>query len=168
MKNFIKITFLTITIIVFYSCNNSDEPLSSKSNKQTVYANYGECLENEMMIIEGENSVTKIEFSYLGKILNINHLNAGFNCCVDDIKIDVEFKSGQIIITETDINPACDCLCLYNIDYEIKNIPAGTYIIKINESVKPENDDPIIFEVELHEGVQGEESFVRSGYPWGI
>ncbi len=85
---------------------------------------------------------------YEGNILLLKHINAGFNCC-PDIDVDIVIENSTIIINEVEIEGLCDCLCLFDLDYEIKNLEPGTYTIKVIEPYLQEGDAPLEFTVDL-------------------
>ncbi|MFH1049300.1 MAG: hypothetical protein V1779_00055 [bacterium] len=166
MKLFINLTFLTILSFFVFSCKQTnDTPVNPVSE---VMANFGDCLENEVMAVEGDTSKTIIEYSFSNNVLTIKHLSAGFNCCFDYILVVIEVKDNVIFIKEKDIKPNCYCLCLRDIYYNIDGISPSQYQVKIIEPYLPENDTAIIFDVDLKEGADGTVGFSRTSYPWTL
>jgi hypothetical protein len=160
------ICYLTIALIIsfFLSCVPTDDNNPSDTVKE-IKADFGDCLENQINVID-DTMETIIEYTYQNNVLNIKHLQAGFNCCFDYILVRIEVKDNVIFIKEKDINPNCHCLCLRDIYYSIEDIAPGQYQVRVTEPYLPENDAEIIFNVDLKEFTSGTESFVRTMYPW--
>ncbi len=163
MKLLINIAILTILSLAIYSCNPTDEP--DVIPVIEIKAEFGDCLENNIKVVD-DTLETIIEYTYQDNVLNIKHLQAGFNCCFDYILVRIEVKDNVIYIKERDINPNCHCLCLRDIYYEIEDIAPGQYQVRVSEPYLPENDAEIIFNVDLKEFTSGSEGFVRTMYPW--
>jgi len=104
--------------------------------------------------------------------LQIQHLNAGFNCCPGEIHVAVEHEVGLIRIIESehfDGPGGCDCLCLFDLQYEIGDVAPGDYTITVEEPYRNPGDDPLQFEVTLPPGPASDSHCVaRSSYPWGM
>ena len=112
-----------------------------------------------------------IQYEYDGQlVLKIKHLNAGFNCCPDTITADIEVEGNVITVSEresTEVHGGCDCLCLFNVEYQVNHVLPGVYTIKFVEPYLPEGDDTLEVTVELTSEVFGEFCVSRTDYPWG-
>ena len=109
-----------------------------------------------------------IDYHYNGNnVLLLTHLNAGFNCC-PVISANIDIKDHVITIAEKEINGLCDCLCLFDLDYQIINLPPGEYVIRVIEPYIGEDDEPLEFVVNLSETPSGTYCVKRSTYPWGL
>jgi len=96
--------------------------------------------------------------------LSLTHVDAGLNCCpVPTITVDIE--GNTITITEAD-DGMCDCLCLYDIEYQVENLPPGQYRIMVHEAV-PIEGDPIDFVADLTQAGSNLFCEARTAYPWG-
>ncbi|MDD3643453.1 MAG: hypothetical protein PHQ19_08340 [Candidatus Krumholzibacteria bacterium] len=103
-----------------------------------------------------------------GGTLVLDHTNAAFNCCVDAIDADFTFGTGIIEIAEREVPEGgyCDCICLYDVHYNLYNIETGEYAIRIVEPYLG-GRDPIEFTVELTaETDYFVRCFPRDFYPW--
>jgi len=110
-----------------------------------------------------------IEYAYDGKsVLSIKHINAGFNCC-PVIAAHIDFEGNTIIIEELDslFNGGCACLCLFDVDYEIGNLPPREYRIIVIEPYRYMNDPVLDFTVDLSSSPSGIHCVERTQYPWG-
>ncbi len=94
-------------------------------------------------------------------IMKIEHRNAVFNCCVADLTAHASIDAGTITITESEIfenDAACNCLCPYDISYEIAGVDPWEYTVNINNTIQ--------FEINLSAQATGTFCYERSGYPW--
>jgi len=112
-----------------------------------------------------------ISYSYDGDgVLTLKHINAGFNCCPGEIVADITIEDNIITIVENEIYDdtlgPCYCLCLFDVDYEIINLPPGEYTIQVEELYLWETDDPLVFTVDLSIGTEGDFCLQRDYYPW--
>ncbi len=108
-----------------------------------------------------------IEYQYGndGRLV-LTHVNAGFNCCP---VLDFEFtvSEGVITIEEIELEDLCDCLCLFDLTFEISDLPPGTYQINIIEPyIQGTAQDPLMFEADLSSAGSGSYCVDRHGYPW--
>lgn len=77
---------------------------------------------------------TCVHFEYDGYyLLELSHINAWYNCCLDSISVAFSFDNDSIIIGETEWleNGGCDCICPVNIDMRIENLQPGEYTLVI-------------------------------------
>ncbi len=112
-----------------------------------------------------------IEYQYDGaSVLMLKHINAGFNCCPDEILADITIENNVITIEESQSldSGGCPCLCLFDLDYEINNLPPGEYTIRVNEIYLEEGDEILEFTVDLLSLPSGSYCVDRDHYPWGI
>jgi len=112
-----------------------------------------------------------IEYQYDGvSVLLLKHVNAGFNCCPDEILADITIEDNVITIEEDESleSGGCYCLCLFDVDYQISNLPPGEYTIRINGLYLEEGDEILQFTVDLASSPSGSFCVYRDHYPWGI
>jgi hypothetical protein len=110
-----------------------------------------------------------LEYSYDGlNVLNIQHLNGAFNCCPDEIVADVSFEGNTIIITEDEVlTEPCYCLCLYDVGYQLTDIPPGTYVLRII-GMNLGSEEPLEVTVDLNANPTGSHCVTRYIYPWSL
>ncbi len=109
-----------------------------------------------------------IEYNYDGEgTLLLTHVNAGFNCC-PEIETNVIIEDNTIIIEEIEILGECDCLCLFDLYYEIINLQPGEYTITVIEPYVPPDEETLSFTVDLELSPSGSYCVYRDFYPWGI
>jgi hypothetical protein len=156
-------------MVIFGGCKKSSEMTPSAALLQSngckeflanasgpldkyVYGQYEECL----------------EYQYNGRdTLALRHINAGFNCCPGEITADIKFSGNAITINEMEAEQACDCLCLFDLDYEIINLAPGEYTIRIIEPYIDENDQVLECTLQLLSETSGNYCLQRTDYPWG-
>lgn len=109
-----------------------------------------------------------IEWEYLGGgLLLLDHLNAAFNCC-PEYEAGVVVEGDSITITEDEISGECDCICLYDLNYEIGGLAPGVYSVTVNQEYLRPDDEPLDFTMDLHSSPSGTHCVERDHYPWGF
>ncbi len=97
-------------------------------------------------------------------ILEIQHINSGMNCCSGSVFATVRIDGDSIVIREyegTDAMP-CDCLCLYDFDYEITGLEKTEYILNIQCPLA----EPFECRLDLKNLRTGLLCIDRNRYPW--
>lgn len=108
-----------------------------------------------------------IEYQYNGTgTLVLRHINAGFNCCPGEIRADIEFNGNVITITEKEVEQGCDCLCLFDLDYEIINLAPGEYTLRVIGLYVDANDQPLELTLQFPSQNSGTYCLQRNYYPW--
>ena len=100
-------------------------------------------------------------------VLRLKHINAGFNCCPGDITADIAIRNDTILIVEHEEQSMCDCSCLYDLVFEIRNLETSRYTIRIVEPYVQPGDERLEFSVDLVDLPAGMRCAYRSHYPWG-
>ncbi len=109
-----------------------------------------------------------MEYQYDGQsVFLLKHVNAGFNCC-PEIAADITIAGDLITIEEIEISGDCDCLCLFDLNYEIRDLQPGEYTITVIEPYVEEGDETLEFTVDLISSPSGSYCVYRDYYPWGI
>ncbi|MBN1699924.1 MAG: hypothetical protein JW881_20615 [Spirochaetales bacterium] len=98
--------------------------------------------------------------------LALTHANACFNCCPGKIVSEVTIENNGIIITEAETEGYCDCLCLFDTDYEITDLSPGVYHITIKGLYV--RDDPLEASIDCGISQTGMYCLKRDYYPWGL
>ena len=67
-------------------------------------------------------------------MLYIRHLNYESNCCRNFVPV-LEQKADTLFIFCTDNSEiTCRCNCNFTLDYIVRDLPAGIYVIKLRDS----------------------------------
>ncbi|MFA4948661.1 MAG: hypothetical protein WC674_09170, partial [Candidatus Krumholzibacteriia bacterium] len=82
-------------------------------------------------------------------VLSLEHVNAAFNCCPGDITADISFRNDTITIVEREEQSICDCSCLYNLKFEIRNLEPRAYTIRFVEPYVQSDDERLEFTADL-------------------
>ena len=116
---------------------------------------------------EMDGNLDCLRFSYDGEsFLQMQHVNAGLNCCPDPWNPVITVTDDQIIIDETGIDGLCDCECLFDLDLYLHFVEPGTYEVIVLEPLMHPEEDSLIFTINLEEQTNGEYCVTRSYYPW--
>jgi hypothetical protein len=160
---------LTALVLLFPACGN-DTPtlvLPFDGPPSGSLVSYGEC--NQALTAPAPNDQDCLKYAYsIDGVLWLEHLNAAFNCCPGEITADIDVNNSIITIDEHQAQANCRCDCLYDIDYEIKNLPLGIYTIIVNELYTDEDDEPLEFTVNVAASPTGLYCVPRDHYPWGM
>ncbi|HEX9916613.1 MAG TPA: hypothetical protein VGB16_02650, partial [candidate division Zixibacteria bacterium] len=112
-----------------------------------------------------------IEYQYDGdSLLLLKHINTGFNCCPDTIIAGINIKDSLITIQESQSleNGGCKCLCLFDLNFEIRNLEPGEYTIKVISPYIHPDEEQLEFSTTLSSSPSsGRYCVERNHYPWG-
>ena len=107
-----------------------------------------------------------IEYEYLGGgLLLLNHVNTAFNCC-PEFEAGIEVEGNSITVTEDEISGDCDCICLFDLHYEIIDLHPGVYDVTVHQEYLHGDDEPLDFTMDLQASPSGMHCVERDHYPW--
>jgi hypothetical protein len=101
-----------------------------------------------------------VEYSWADGILKVRHVNAGFNCCAT-ITAEVQPGDYTIFLEESESGPPCDCLCLYDLEFEIRGIAPMQGSLLLTGSLAG-----IRVDFDLSVQTSGSYCEERTTYPW--
>jgi len=158
---------ITVAFAVWLGCGSSTD---SHDDSEGFIISRSECggYDAATRKLAASEDETCIDFQYDDEgTLTFTHYNAGFNCCTD-LTAHVTIEGNILTVRVTESGLWCHCLCLFDVDYRIEDIPAGAYVVNIIEPYLPEGDDVISFVAELDAETSGQHCFDRSAYPWEV
>ncbi len=157
-------------VIITCGCKENQDVQADVQVAQTGHTSCKEFLRAGQMNdgYRAEQNSDCIEYHYDGqKTLTINHINAAFNCCPGDISANVNYTGNLITIVENETQSGCYCQCLYDVQYEVSNLPPGKYRIRFIEPYAATGDQPLDFTITLTTSSETVTKCVeRSNYPW--
>lgn len=110
-----------------------------------------------------------VSYEYDGNgLLRLKHVNAAFNCCPGEITAGIKVEDSLITIVEGETESGCRCLCLYDLECVIENLPPGEYVVRVEEPYLEPGDEPLEFTVDLAAAGAGSHCVERTHYPWGV
>jgi len=63
--------------------------------------------------------------------LHVTHRNATYNCCPDDIRVELTVAGRTLHLTEEEIlTMPCACLCCYDVETTVVGLSPGTYTVE--------------------------------------
>lgn len=116
---------------------------------------------------EKNKSCLHWSYSAVSGTLDLNHENAGFNCCPKAINASVEIEGQIITVHENEVGPDCRCNCLYDLHIRIENLAADSYVIRMVEPYRHKDDEELLVPVDLRNVPSGSLCVPRFNYPWG-
>ena len=66
--------------------------------------------------------------------LYIRHINYESNCCRNFVPVLEQHADTLLIFCTDNSEITCRCNCNFTLDYIIRNLPAGIYVIKLRDS----------------------------------
>ena len=157
-----RILFFTALVLLLGSCEKPQDVPTSLTSTSDVVCKSGEDLKT------GEPGKTQscISFEYDGdSTLYMVHYNAGFNCCPEQILVDLEVKGDSLIITEDDLKQDCRCNCLFHVNITVHNLKRTKYHVKFIEPLA-RVESLLVFDLDLKKKPTGQECVVRNYIPW--
>lgn len=104
-----------------------------------------------------------IRYAWEDGVVRLTHVSGSFNCCADiQAEVTVEGTTITVIETETFESYACPCMCLYDVEIEVRNLIPGAYTISFGSETRT----AITCAAELMPGTDGIYCEPRSDYPW--
>jgi hypothetical protein len=151
--------------MLFLSCEK-DSPIAW-SNLEVDLDEVGECKQFDFKDQLQAPLNDCLSYEFRDSVLVINRINAGFNCCPNEVIVSSEFSNDTLFITETEVDAFCDCNCLYDISYTITPVQKTAFVIHVNEALGLRSDESALsFSVDLIDVNSGEFCVERTGYPW--
>lgn len=134
----ISILSLVISLVVgllFFNagCKKSE---SSAPDPVGAFGGYTGCIQGDSSQRAGVLTDTPVQecvvLHYDGNgNLDIDHMNALFNCCPGEIHGEVQINGHTIVIREDETQAGCHCNCHYNLEFQVTNLQAGNYTIQV-------------------------------------
>ncbi|MEZ5358693.1 MAG: dockerin type I domain-containing protein [Candidatus Zixiibacteriota bacterium] len=114
------------------------------------------------------SSTECIDWEYDGiSTLSIQHINAVFNCCLQDFAVEINVMSSTITITEIESDELmCDCICRFDVEYDVLGIEPGVYTIIVQGPYTGEVIPAIQFEADLSMPNSGMKCETRGVWPF--
>lgn len=166
-----------VALPLFFICGlacsgDPGEPAKPSGSVDLEVTNFSGC-KHDVAKVAGASSIDEcIQWQYSDGVLQINHVNAGFNCCVTALLAGFDKDGDSITITESENleSGGCHCLCLYDFDYQINNLGAAEYTITIIGPYMETNSTPesdyLSFTIDLVAEPSGSYCVERDHYPW--
>ena len=104
-----------------------------------------------------------LRYAWEDGVVRLTHVSGSFNCCADiQAEVTVEGTTITVIETETFESYACPCMCLYDVEIDVRNLIPGAYTISFGSETRT----AITCAAELMPGTDGIYCEPRSDYPW--
>jgi len=169
-RTVVSIVAVLLTIHVVGGCGEDSQPNTTPPTPVGALVEIRGCKEFTRTAGDEQHwSCLKWSYNAATSVLTMTHENAGFNCCPKSIGATIDVGDNNIItITESEIGPDCRCDCLFDLDMEIENVAAGTWVIVFIEPYRHKDDDILEAVVDLSKETEGRFCVPRKHYPWGI
>jgi hypothetical protein len=98
--------------------------------RQLISHSVSSCKVPGSINFETDSEVFQVEI--MGNTLWVYHIDAVYNCCIEDIEVAVTVDDYVISLLETEIlEVPCDCICPYDITTRVTNLVPGVYTLRI-------------------------------------
>lgn len=158
---------IIIAFMLMLSSCNQKNPTDPRANASGALVYFNGCKESASMKATADSlgglmtNKECLEYDFDGNILRLKHINAALNCCADEVTAEVSIDDSFILIEPKEVyqDGPCFCTCLYDIDYEIRDLKSGAYKIIIKSFELP-------LELDLTQPISGTYCEDRNNYPW--
>ena len=129
-----KGVFLLVNLLMltmgFVGCSNDNE--KTKDDAPLTLRNF---VHTGCKELDGYEESVEYSCKSSGR-LYIRHVNAVFNCCAEELRANASVTDNRIIITESEKSSACDCICPYDLSFEVGPLTDGKYTVVINRDTQ--------------------------------
>ncbi len=140
MKKIILFSALALFLSAMGGCEK-DEKKTVKRDGKLEIRNFSrtDCKQDADYIgnLAQESKKEYLELKSDGKYLKVKHINAQFNCCPEEIVVTSKISNNTIYIDENEKSHACDCICDYDLDYEIGELDYSNYYVVLTKLKAP-------------------------------
>ena len=132
-----KYCFLWIVcgMLAMVGCtNDGDNPVGNQKDIELKNFSNSGCKSNLVRTRSDYNTRKEVfKYSYIHEgYLYVTHQDAMFNCCPEALGANISVEDNQIKVGEFESGGYCNCICPYDLSYEIGPLVEGTtYIIYI-------------------------------------
>lgn len=170
MNNFLlRLTVFVILPGLFFTvaCTKNHGENNPVSASLTSHSDCKNSKKNQQVSTPAD-TLSCVEYRYdpVEKILKISHLNAGFNCCPGELDCKADIQNRELIITESEEEAGCNCMCLFDLEIEITDLEPGIYTLRMAE---PYIGQQALLKdtLDLNAAPSGSFCVVRKDYPYG-
>lgn len=158
--------FVFLCLFYLQGCKRGD--IITGLNAEGILINYTDCKTfntppaTTEILSSSESGKECIEYDYDGSTLQLKHVNAAFNCCLDQIVAVVTIDGDVITIAEEGKlanGSGCHCICLYDLEFLITHLKPGVYTFVI-----PSFTD--LIQIDLRLPTSNSYCEKRDRYPW--
>ncbi|HUU06286.1 MAG TPA: hypothetical protein VMZ49_10485 [Patescibacteria group bacterium] len=150
-------------VVLHSGCNQQQEEIpQGKLTNQSGCKKFAAGLASSIV---PANEQECIRYRYSENTLYLSHQNTAFNCCPGKIMTAITVSNHTITIREIEQEAGCHCMCLFDLEMEICNLPRGTYRIMVNAPYLG-GQTALDFICDLELKSAGEYCLDRNGYPW--
>ena len=132
--------------------DNDDNDDSGDDDLGVQNASQSDCLDDAEGKVEiwdpMEDPIDVVQVAWDNGVLKIEDLFAYANCGFE-LEVAVALEGNVVTVTENDIGTPADCMCPFNLNYEITGIPAGDYTLRIERTSLKAKAGSEIFEFAL-------------------
>ena len=150
-----SVLWIVCGLLAMAGCTgDGDNPASDQREIELKNFSNSGC-KSDLIRTRSDDNARKEVFNYScihEGYLYVTHQNARFNCCPRSLGADVSVEDNQIKVGEYESGGDCDCICPYDLSYEIGPLVEGkTYDIYIGYK----GNELKVAEFEFHNPMSG-------------
>ena len=108
-----------------------------------------------------------IKYIYQNNTLHLKHINTAFNCCPDSVGGYISIDENIIEINEFELGPVCDCICLFDVEYQISNLDEDKINLNVIQLYLGDETKVHNITISLADSTEGIHKIDRGNhYPW--
>ena len=155
MKKYLFFLMSVMLMVMLAGCtNDADNPVSNQKGIELKNFSNSGC-KSKYVRTRSDDNARKEVFNYScihEGYLYVTHQNAMFNCCPKGLGAKISVEDNLLKVIEYESDGLCDCMCPFDLSYEIGPLVEGkSYIIYVSQG----GEESKVAEFEFHNSMSG-------------
>ncbi len=144
-----KIVAVILLVVLFFAigCEEISNTLFLNQSFRVRHITHSDCKDG-VKADEQEYIAYKTVDNYY---LDMNHVNVMFNCCPGELIVTSNVSNDTIYIYEEEKESICNCICKYDLSYEVGPLEYQEYVVKVYKF----NMEQAQFTIDFNEDTEG-------------
>ena len=156
-----------LVILIMSACSDNPKEPAPEPGPLGQLVDVTECKSEDPPALPTDRGFLFWSYNVDAGLLRVDHVNAGLNCC-PVYTSTISIAGDQLMITESETQGLCRCLCLYDFAFEVTNLPISLYEITVVEEYLESGDPPLEGVIDLTQAEFGTIEAKRDHYPWDM
>lgn len=144
------IAFFLLLAIGFVTCGceeNSSNQIHSRNINSSGCKTVGSNAKSTNGLVAGPETITLSARE--GGWMLVEHNNSMFNCCTEQFIVKISSVDNTILVDEDEDNHSCNCVCPFDVSYEIGGLEKDVYTLVIRKGGLELLKEKIVYTNEL-------------------